>query len=95
MKLSIFHVYRTRDAQRIKNYLLLLQTQESGSDSFEVIFVDHVSEFKQAEAVKAAMKSFDFVDYHSKAHTGPLWNKSKALNYAALHQNIIGLKNSK
>ncbi|MCH8535219.1 MAG: glycosyltransferase family 2 protein [Flavobacteriaceae bacterium] len=81
MKLSILYAYRNRDEQRIKNSLQSLALQTA--TSFEVVFVDYGSEEVFAEKVQKVVESFSFASYHYIAHPGLLWNKSKALNYAA------------
>lgn len=83
MKLSFLYAYRNRDTQRVKNSLISLEYQGFASKSYEVVFVDYGSDFQQAEEVKKVVESFDFATYHYIAHPALLWNKSKALNYAA------------
>lgn len=81
MKISILYAYRNREAQRIKNSLKSLANQNESN--FEVVFVDYGSDDVFANTIQKVIESFSFASYHYMAHPGLLWNKSKALNYAA------------
>jgi glycosyltransferase involved in cell wall biosynthesis len=80
-KISIIYAYRNRDEQRIENSLLSLAHQNT--KDFEVIFVDYGSDKIKAESIRKVIASYAFASYYYIAHPGLLWNKSKALNYAA------------
>lgn len=81
MKLSILFAYRNREKQRILNSLESLQNQNE--NDFEVVFVDYGSNDAFVSGVKKVVEGFAFASYHYIARPGLLWNKSKALNYAA------------
>ena len=81
MKLSILFAYRNREKQRILNSLKSLDHQSS--IDFEVVFVDYGSNDAFASRIQKVVEGFSFASYHYIAHPGLLWNKSKALNYAA------------
>ncbi|MGM0635478.1 MAG: glycosyltransferase family 2 protein [Bacteroidota bacterium] len=81
MKISILYAYRNREKQRIKNSLKSLANQNESN--FEVVFVDYGSSDAFASRIQKVVEGFSFASYHYIAHPGLLWNKSKALNYAA------------
>jgi len=81
LKLSILFAYRNREKQRILNSLQSLQNQNE--NDFEVVFVDYGSNDAFASRIQKVVEGFSFASYHYIAHPGLLWNKSKALNYAA------------
>jgi glycosyltransferase involved in cell wall biosynthesis len=79
--ISFLFAYRNRDSKRVLLSLKSLALQEH--ENFEVVFVDYGSDDDKASAVKKLVESFAFSSYYYIAHPGLLWNKSKALNYAA------------
>ncbi|SHE88121.1 N-terminal domain of galactosyltransferase [Psychroflexus salarius] len=81
MKISILYAYRNREKQRIENSLKSLVNQNESN--FEVVFVDYGSDDAFATRIQKVIEGFSFASYHYMAHPGLLWNKSKALNYAA------------
>lgn len=84
-KYSIIFAYRNRDSERVRMSLKSLSNQSN--QDFEVVFVDYGSNDAYADKIKSAVEEFDFAFYHYVAHTGLLWNKSKALNYGIKNAN--------
>ncbi|CAM4152348.1 glycosyltransferase family 2 protein [Gillisia hiemivivida] len=77
--ITIIYAYRNRDVARVKATLVSLQMQTQ--QNFHVVFVDYGSEGSYAQKVQKVVSGFVFATYYYVAHTGLLWNKSKALNY--------------
>ena len=79
--LSIIYAFRNRDTHRIQASLESLVSQSFELD-FEVIFVDYGSEEQYFEPIKNLVQAFDFTHFYSIGHSGLLWCKARALNYA-------------
>ena len=79
--LSVIYAFRNRDTHRIQASLESLVKQSLELD-FEVIFVDYGSEEQYFEPIKNLVQAFDFTHFYSIGHSGLLWCKARALNYA-------------
>ena len=78
-KLTILFAYRNRDLSRIKLSLESLENQKN--QNFEVLFIDYGSDPEFSVPLEKLVQSFTFASYFYIAHSGLLWNKSKAFNF--------------
>jgi len=89
--LSIIYAFRNRDTHRIQASLESLANQ-SHHLNFEVVFVDYGSEMQYFKPIKKLVQKFYFAHFFSIGHSGLLWCKARALNYAftkTRHDNIF------
>lgn len=77
--ISIIFAYRNRDISRVRASLESLQKQTY--KGFKVVFVDYGSRLENSKEIKMLVEAYSFANYYYIAHTGLLWNKSKALNF--------------
>lgn len=80
--ITIIFAYRNRDLNRIKIAMDSLEKQTN--KNFRVIFVDYGSSAAYSESVGDLINAYSFAQYYNVAHSGLLWNKSKAFNYGIL-----------
>lgn len=78
-KITFVYAFRNRDSERVKRSLESLKRQRV--HNFKVVFVDYGSDPNFAQAVEEVVTTYSFASYYYVAHTGLLWNKSKALNF--------------
>ena len=77
--ITIIYPFRDRDVKRIASSLQSLENQTV--KGFKVSFIDYGSKDSFSKPVKELIDKFDFAAYTYVAHSGLLWNKSKALNF--------------
>ncbi|TQI71533.1 galactosyltransferase-like protein [Gramella sp. Hel_I_59] len=77
--ITILFAYRNRDLDRIQ--LAMESLKKQTKNNFKVIFVDYGSDDEYSLPLKILLENYLFADYYYVAHSGLLWNKSKAFNF--------------